>query len=132
MAATLGARGGRASKRRPGPLRRILSEVCEEIGTTDNKAVMRYWQKYDIAATADNSSAIHTCWFKYTLYAKTEVSYFLEKKYKNRSAQWGPKPECVERPHDSEYKYFYYDGRADQATDASTIRKTLHRIRCAQ
>ena len=131
MAATLGARGGRASKRRPGPLRRILSEVCEEIGTTDNKTVLRYWQKYNISATADNS-VTQICSFKHSLHAKTEVSYFLEKKYKAKSAQWGPKPECVERPHDSEFKYFYYDGRADQATDARTIRATLYRIRGTQ
>ena len=74
MAAALGSRGGKASKRKPGKLRCILLEICNELGSQENHAVFRYWQVHSMAATADNSSG-DTCWFKYSLHAKPKRNY---------------------------------------------------------
>jgi hypothetical protein len=126
MAATLGARGGKVSKRKPGRLRYILLEICGELGSMENHAVFRYWQVHEIAAAADNT-AIGTCWLKHGLWARPQVSYFMNKNYETKGDQY--LPECVERPHDSEFVYHYFDGKDELTTNAHTIRSTLYRIR---
>ena len=135
MAAALGSRGGKVSKRKPGKLRCILLEICNELGSQENHAVFRYWQVHSIAATADNSCDDNTCWFKYSLHAKPQRCYDLGARYERR----GPcdtKPVSfptpwILRPYDGDYIYYYYNGTNGQTTDARTIRSTLYRIRCA-
>ena len=115
MAAALGSRGGKASKRKPGKLRCILLEICNELGSQENHAVFRYWQVHSMAATADNSSG-DTCWFKYSLHAKPRRNY----------DHWLDKRD----PYDGDYIYHYFDGNSEKITSAHTLRSTLYRIRC--
>ena len=132
MAAALGSRGGKASKRKPGKLRCILLEICNELGSMENHAVFRYWQVHSIAATADNSCD-DTCWFKHSIHAKPKRNYdlgaWLGKKDPNDKPVYLPKP-WRNRPYDGDYIYHYFDGD-EQTTNARTIRSALCRIRCA-
>ncbi len=120
IAATLGRRGGKASKRPPGALRRILLEVCEEVGSTENRDVFRYWQTYETSDRADNAPE-RNCWFCHGLYAWPLVSNDPGNAYILKML---PVP-------DYKYTYYYFDGKHEQETDAHRIRQTLHRIRKA-
>ena len=126
MAAELGSRGGKVSKRKPGRLRCILLAICNELDSQANHAVFRYWQAHDIAASADNSCD-GTCWFKYSLFADPQSSYDLGARYEVDDK---PRP-WVSRPCDGDYVYSYFDGENEQTTDAPTIRSTMYRIRDA-
>ncbi len=129
MAAALGSRGGKASKRKPSKLRCILLEICNELGSMENHAVFRYWQVYSTAYDADNACD-GTCWFKHRLWADPQSSYDLGARYEIRGPNDDKPQPWVSRPYDGDYIYHYFDGTKDQTTDARTIRNTLHRIRC--
>jgi len=130
MAAALGSRGGKASKRTPGRLRCILLEICNELGNMENHAVFRYCQVYDTAAFADDS-AEGTCWFKHRLWADPQSSYDLGARFEIKGANDDKPQPWVSRPCDGDYIYHYFDGDYEQTTNAHTIRSTLNRIRCA-
>jgi len=134
MAAALGSRGGKASKRKPGRLRCILLEICNELGSMENHAVFRYWQVHSISHFADNSDW-QTCWAKHSIHAKPQRNHDLgvwlgQRDPNDNKPVHFPKP-WITRPYDGDYIYHYFDGDNEQTTDARTIRSTLHRIRCA-
>ena len=129
MAAVLGSRGGKASKRQPGRLRCILLEICNELGRQDNFAVFCYLQMYSTACDADNAYD-DTCWFKHCLWADPQSSNDLGARYEIRGPNDDKPQPCVSRPFNSDYTYHFFDGEHDQTTDAHTIRSALYRIRC--
>jgi len=55
IARELGRLGGKASKRKPGALRRVLMDVVAEIGTADSQSVLGYWRRCSHSDQADNS-----------------------------------------------------------------------------
>ena len=134
MAAALGSRGGKASRRKPGRLRCILMDVCSELDSMENHAVFRYCQAHSTAYDADNSDW-QTCWAKHSIHAKPKRNHGLgvwlhrADPNDNKPVQL-PKP-WMTRPYDGDYIYHYFDGTKDQTTDARTIRSTMNRIRCA-
>jgi len=134
MAAAMGRRGGKVSKRKPGKLRCILLEICNELGSMENHAVFRYWQAHSTSYFAD-SSDWQTCWAKHSIHAKPkrnhDLGVWLHRGDPNDNKPvLLPKP-WMTRPYDGDYVYHYFDGTKDQTTDARTIRSTMHRIRCA-
>ena len=130
MAAELGRRGGKKSKRKPAALRRILMALSDEIDSKTNCDIFSYWQTHDISAMADNSPK-KSCWFKHSLRANPLSSNDPGKAYHEDSLHaYRALPEAWDDLPDCAYVYWYFDGKQDQATTAHIIllwQLNLHR-----
>ncbi len=47
------SKAGKSSKRRPGPLRTVLQEICKELDTLDSDSILTYWALYDDPTDAE-------------------------------------------------------------------------------
>jgi len=139
VAAELGRRGGKKSKRPPEVLRRILLEIVEEIGSDTNRDVLDYWQKFYSPEMVILEWPQESCWWRYEIWADPRQSVDPGKHYEpfSKSSLGGwiytAKPEpWDDKPADDHYEYRYHCGKRNRKTTCRRIRETMAKIRKAR